>query len=885
MIEDLQGRRRRRRRLRLALAALAVILAVLLVPPLISINHYKGRITQLISASLDRPVHLSSVEARLLPWPGFVLNDLSVEEDPAYGAEPVLHANTVTASIRLLPLWRGRIEISKISVDEASLNLVHSAPGTWNLDPLFRTAAARAGQAINGGGSRRGMRLPYLEATNSRINIKNGAEKLPFSLVNTDLSFWQEDSGDWRIRLRGQPARTDVSLDLADTGIVQLEASVRRAPELRQMPVHLDLEWRQAQLGQLAKLLTGSDPGWRGDLTAELHLDGTPDAARITTRLRAAGVHRVEFSPAVPMDFDANCGFVYHYSNRALDDLTCDSPLGNGHIHLAGDLPGDAAPPRFSVALDRVPAAAGLELLRTIRNGVAPDLDAEGTVSGEMSYAENAPESGESKTQSGALKLSKAHSGAQHPAPSGPLDGSFRIEGFQLSGGGLSAPLQATKITLEPVTSPAAEDHRQALAGVATIAAGGTEPLTIGFRLGSHGYQVTAHGQASLARAKELANITGMAESKVFDALAAAEPIAVDLSAQGPWLPAQGIEFTGNPPVGVPGAGATAMPALVATESPLEDSLSGTVTVHNANWKADYLASHVLISEATLHLGNGGLNWSPIAFSYGPVKGTASLSLPASCDTPEPCPAHFQVQFGVLDASALQAAILGAHEHGTLLSSLLNRLNPSPAPAWPRMEGTVKADSLLLGPVTLQQPTAALQILPTGIEITNLNADMLGGQLQASGTLKPGGNGQVTPEYSLEGSFAKLSAPTVGQLLGQRWSGGRFNASGKIELSGYTAKDLAGSAKGTLHFEWLHGAVAQQTTHAGDSSRAEPIPVALARFDRWSAAATITNGAMTLQQNQLVRGVHKGSVEGKLTFGDPPRISFAISTQLQEKTR
>ena len=98
----------------------------------------------LISASLGRPVRLSSVELRLLPRPGFVLTDLTVEEDPAYGAEPVLHANTVTASIRLLSLWRGRLEIDTISVDEASLNLVRTAAGRWNLDSLLRTATAQA---------------------------------------------------------------------------------------------------------------------------------------------------------------------------------------------------------------------------------------------------------------------------------------------------------------------------------------------------------------------------------------------------------------------------------------------------------------------------------------------------------------------------------------------------------------------------------------------------------------------------------------------------------------------------------------------------------------------------------------------------------------------
>ena len=134
-----------------------------------------------------------------------MLNDLTVEEDPGYGAEPLLHANTVTASVRLLSLWRGRLELDRISVDEASLNLTRNETGRWNLDSLFRTAAASSGRKDG----KRDVVLPYLEATNSRINVKNGAEKLPFSLLNTDVSFWQANPGDWRIRLRAsRRART-----------------------------------------------------------------------------------------------------------------------------------------------------------------------------------------------------------------------------------------------------------------------------------------------------------------------------------------------------------------------------------------------------------------------------------------------------------------------------------------------------------------------------------------------------------------------------------------------------------------------------------------------------------------------------------------------------
>jgi AsmA family len=122
----------RRRRLRIELAAgigvLTLLLAVIIVPPLVNIGRYKARIAEAISASLGRPVRLASVELRLFPRPGFVLTDLTVDEDPAYGAEPLLHANTVMASIRFASLWRG-LEISRISVDEASLNLVRMPAG------------------------------------------------------------------------------------------------------------------------------------------------------------------------------------------------------------------------------------------------------------------------------------------------------------------------------------------------------------------------------------------------------------------------------------------------------------------------------------------------------------------------------------------------------------------------------------------------------------------------------------------------------------------------------------------------------------------------------------------------------------------------------------
>jgi hypothetical protein len=864
MTEGVQGRQRKRRRLWLAVAAALVLLIVFVVPPLISIGGLKGRITRLMSASLGRPVHLSSVELRLLPRPGFVLNDLTVEEDPAYGAEPVLHANTVIASVRLLALFRGRLEIGVVSVDEASLNLVRTAPGRWNLDPIFRTAAARVQPGA--GGARPGglVKLPYLEATNSRINIKNGPEKLPFALVNTDFSFWQENPGDWRIRLRGQPARTDLSLGLADTGVVRLEASMRQAPALRKMPLHVDLEWRDAQLGQLTRLVLGSDAGWRGDLTGELHLDGTAEAAQITTRLRAEGVHRSEFAPAAMLDFDARCGFVYHFTSRSFENLACDSPLGDGHIRLAGALPGEGAQPHFSVELDRIPVQAALDALRTVRSDFGPGLEARGAVSGKISYAPAAPENAAPAKPAAMEHHGKPRPSTLHLAAHGPLTGSFTVEGFQLSGDSLKTPIKAPKLAIEPVA--VLPGQPQALAATVAIPAGGALPLTVTARMALSGYQVTVRGQAALARARELAHVAGMADAPALDELAG-EPVAVDLSAQGPWLPVQKLSFGIAPSIG--SAAAAAGPGT------LTDSLSGTVTLHNANWKADYLANHVEISQATLHLENGTMRWDPVVFVYGPVKGSASLTLPPACAQPEPClvsvhPA-FSVQFGDLDAGALQAAILGAQHPGTLLSSLIARFDPSSTPVWPQLEGTVKADSLILGPVTLRQATATLRIQQSGAEITGLDATLLGGRVHGAGTLSIPGSAQAKPAYTLTGHFEKLSPADVGQLIGLRFTGSAFDADGKIGLSGFTGKDLAASVKGTLHFDWRHGSVAAP----GKPSAGGRVPVELARFDRWTADAEITNGAIALQQNQVRRGSRKQAVEATVTLGHPPKVEFA----------
>jgi hypothetical protein len=841
MTEEAQSRQRRIR-WRAVLAVIAALIIVAVVPPLISVSRFKAGIAQIMETSLGRPVHMSSVRVRLLPRPEFVLYNLSVAEDPAYGAEPILYANTVTASLRILSLWRGKLEIGRVSVDEASVNLVRMAPGKWNLDPLFQTAAATIG-ANAGETKQRAVRLPYLEATDSRINFKYGVEKLPFSVINADLSFWQQGNGAWSIRLRGQPARTDVSLDLGETGTVRLEGTIRPGAGLQQKLSRLDVEWREAQLGQLALLVGGSDPGWRGDLTGQFHLDDTADAARITARLRATGVHRAEFAPAEPMDFDANCSLVYHSTDHSVENLACDSPVGSGRIRISGSVAGAGTQPRFQVALDRVPVAAALDTLRVVRHGIDQSLVAGGTVSGSIDY------DAEGASSSGKQTVHRARAAA---APQRPLTGSLTIEGLQLSGGGLSHPVQVPRFTLE------AKGHAQMLSGSTSIPAGGAAPLEIGMQFTQAGYKVGLRGPAAIARAREMAHAAGMAGGTILNSLAG-DAAVLDLSASGGWLPA-------------PAAG-------LNTETAGSDAasvLSGTVTLHNVNWQADYLANRVLISQAILHMSEDEMRWDPVAFSLGPVKGTASLNMPASCRDEDNCVPALELRFGALDAVTLQDALLGARKPGTLLSTLIASLHSSAAVAWPRIDATVKADSLHLGAVTLEKPSALVQVLPEAAKIDSLDAGLSGGRVHLSGKVEQPASSTGSLKYTIEGNLEQLNAAGAASVLGLGRTAGKLNLEGKIEISGFSGRDLASSATGTVHFAWRNGSVGDQNKGAGaGSQKNNSIPPGLGRFDHWNGDGEIGDGKIAFKASEIGSGSQKHAVDVTVVFGTPAMTSFA----------
>src|ERR1043165_1138015 len=233
----------------------------------------RGRVSQSIAQAVGRHVEISSLHLRFLPRPGFILNDLVVRDNST--PEPVLRAPDVTAWLRVGALLYGRLEISSLSLSDASVNLSRDSQDRWNIEDLIERTSHTAMAPTGNGRQNGGPSFPYIEANRTRINFKEGTEKTPFALTNAEFSFWQESRDTWGVRLKAAPIRTDANL--TDTGIISINGQWHRAANVHETPMVLAFEWGQAQIGQLSKLIYGREKQWRGGVALFGTAVGTPE--------------------------------------------------------------------------------------------------------------------------------------------------------------------------------------------------------------------------------------------------------------------------------------------------------------------------------------------------------------------------------------------------------------------------------------------------------------------------------------------------------------------------------------------------------------------------------------------------------------------------------
>jgi len=291
-----------RRWWRLALALVAiVIVAQVAVSVLVRTRRVHDFLVGQLSRAFGRPVEVGHFEAQLLPRPTLDAAAITVGEDPAFGSEYFLRAESLSAGFRWAGLLLGRFEFGTLSFSRPSLILVRNAEGRWNLERWLPPAkAASSGVFYGPQQATPSNHLRTIEFDDGRVGFKLENDKQAFALTGVVGRVEQVASGRWQLALEATPWRSGVALQ--STGTLRVRGDVA-GTSARLQPAQIQVHWGEASLADIFRLWRGQDYGVRGlfalDAILQSGLPGadgevqpSPGAWTFSVQARAQQLHR-----------------------------------------------------------------------------------------------------------------------------------------------------------------------------------------------------------------------------------------------------------------------------------------------------------------------------------------------------------------------------------------------------------------------------------------------------------------------------------------------------------------------------------------------------------------------------------------------------------------
>ncbi len=300
----------------------------------------RNLLTARLQSAFGRPVEVGSYDFSVLDGLALEANSVTVGEDPRFGQEYFLRADSITVRLRWTSLLRGRVEFGTLALTKPSLNLVRNPDGDWNLTQWLPQPAPRPAPRVPVGPAFPSTPLSFrrVEVDGGRINFKNGNEKLPFAFVGVKGTVETDRPGRWRMNLEATPWRAAVVMQQA--GTIHLSGDLGGTSS-RLRPAALDVNWYDASLSDVLRLASGNDDGIRGAFALQISA-GTADNGdgwTAKTRAQLEQIHRWNFAPRPDnpsLDLDAHLAWSPSAPYLEITQATLDAP--HSHAKANGRL-------------------------------------------------------------------------------------------------------------------------------------------------------------------------------------------------------------------------------------------------------------------------------------------------------------------------------------------------------------------------------------------------------------------------------------------------------------------------------------------------------------------------------------------------------------------
>ena len=825
-------------------AIVALLLVLFLFRP--GVYQLRNRIARSIGSALGRRVEIDSVRLRMLPRPGFDLEGLVIYDDPIFSAEPMIRAQEVSAAIRLRSLFRGRLEIATLSANEPSINLVRNDQGRWNLASLIERNAQIPAAPTGKAPSERRPAFPYLEAGHARVNFKIGQTKKSYALMDADVALWQDSENSWGARIQAEPVRTD--FNLTDTGLVQINATWQRAPSLRLTPLQIAVQWRNGQLGQISKLLSGNDRGWRGGVNFTARLSGTPEALRIESQTAIEDFHRYDIVNSENVRLAAGCLGEYNVSTSTFADLRCESPVGGGFLLLRGTLSLAAQAPNYdlTLAVEKLPLASLVRLLRQAKKQIPSDLTASGLLNAEFHVRQNVPNAGNvADASEPARRGSSPQWTGTGSATNVRLSSTAENGEHAIAFATIPLDLIAARPPESTPFSQKKKDNDQPVAthlriGPVAISMNTSAPVNAGGWLSAAGYRFFLAGDMELKDLFRLENVLALPVTRP----AAEGEAKLDVSVSGPWQAFAAPVAMGTAQL------RNVRAAMRGLNTPIEISSAAMTLTPDT----------VLIQKISAHTGN--THWS------GGVAASRHCAAPnAAPDTLPICVFQFDLtadQLSTADFAEWFTPHPAKRPWYRILNSSSNfndALGPSPLLAI-QAHGNLHVGQFELNNVLVTQVATQLELGRGKITLTSLRAQLMQGTHEGNWTIDlsnrdlsnrdltnhdlsnhdltnhdptnrdlskpnvatqpaPIGDVAATVRFHGAGTLHDIALAQVGTLMNDAWIAGTADGNFEVDGSGDSFRGLLARSDGKLQFVMRNGSL----PHIEIPGSPAPLPV------------------------------------------------------------
>ena len=752
-------------------------------------NRLKSRVVQLITSAIGRPVEVAYVRVRLLPRPGFVLENFAVHEDSAFGAEPTVRAQEVVASLRITSLLRGRLEIARLDLTEPSLNIAWNPEAHWNIQTLLERAARATVAPTQASGPMR-PRFPYVEGTRGRINFKIGSEKKAYALADADFAFWHDSENTWAMRLQARPMRTD--LNLSDTGVIRASGTWQNASTLAETPIDFAFEWSGGQLGQASKLWYGYDQGWRGTMDISGTVKGEPKNAALTVIASAEDFRRYDVLGGGTMRLAAQCKGNYSVAGNTFSDVDCESPVGDGNVHVSGAFAHPVSAPTydFVIAAQSVPAQSLAAFVRHTRKGIPESLTITGRVDAEFRGLRSSGGGPASWTGNG--KTSNLH---------------FASGSNELALGAIPLTL-ATDETGSGVRKVSAAQDRQnsvhLVVGPFHVPMGRPTPLSIQSTIGRRGYEIDLRGDVQIAKLLQAAQMLG--------------------------IPA--------PPVTAEGT------AMIETElgnewaAQTEARTTGKAQLHSVRAQVHGFNSPLEIQSANILLSRDQVRVQNLQASAGEMDWRGSLEFLRPCARQAGCKATFELHANEIAFSRMNQLLNPQARKKPWYDVLSFGGSGAPFLFSVDASGKIIIDKLLIQKTEAHKVSATAELQNGILKFSDLNADLLGGHHTGEWEFDFGAK---PPRYEGKGTLQRMALGQIAELMKDGWIRGTANGSYRLSMTGLSAKDLLESATGNLLLDASDGELPHISL--GDGGRVH--------MQHLTAELTLRNGRIEIENGEL----------------------------------